>query len=163
MKKTQIVVMAAVISVMLSIGGSRAMAQLKGYGSIMPNNNVTQEFDSKQVNPDLNYYFSGREESPDVIIGVDKTYSLDSTLWNKISGTPETLKGAISGMQSLASEDLVALHGFSILDDTGRPIGVWYSPLNNTTFVKMESEKTIDIETPSDAGRLSTLEDNNDD
>jgi hypothetical protein len=159
MKKTKIVMMAAVISVMLSIGSSNAMAQLKGYGSILPSNEVTQTFERHQINPDLDYYFSGPEESPDVIIGVNKTYSLDSTLWTKIAVTPEALQEAISSMQSLASEEEVALHGFTILDDKGIPIGVWYSPLDNATYVKIENEKTFFIQTPSATGRLSTLKD----
>lgn len=83
MKTTKIILMVTVISVMLSMGGSKAMAQLKGYGSIIPNNDVTQVFKNKQVNPDLDYYFSGREGGPDVIIGVNKAYTLDSTLWNQ--------------------------------------------------------------------------------
>lgn len=79
-------------------------------------------------------------------------------LWNKITVTPEAMKDIISGMQRLASDVAVALHGFTIFDDKGIPAGVWYSPLDNTTCVKMESEKTFDIPTPCDTGRLSTIE-----
>jgi hypothetical protein len=144
--------------ILLSMGGSSAMAQpFKDYGSIQPSNAVTRAFDSRQVNPDLDYYVSGPDESPDVIIGVNRGYSLDSTLWKKVAVAPDALKDMISSMQSEAAEESVVLHGFNILSNEGMAIGVWYSPLDNPTYVKMESDKMVDIPTPNEVGRLSTL------
>jgi hypothetical protein len=158
MKTTKILLAVSVISVMLSMGGSSAMAQpFKDYGSIQPSNAVTRAFDSRQVNPDLDYYVSGPDESPDVIIGVNRGYSLDSTLWKKVAVAPDALKDMISSMQSEAAEESVVLHGFNILSNEGMAIGVWYSPLDNPTYVKMESDKMVDIPTPNEVGRLSTL------
>lgn len=157
MKKLLLTV--GVISAALSIVGCLTMAQhFKNYGSILSSNDVTEAFESKQVNPGLDYYFIGPEGTPDVVIGLNKGYRLDSTLWKKITLTPEALKAMISSMQSLARKHNVFLHGFTILDNQRMPIGVWYSLLKNPTYIRMESEKLVDIGTPSQSGRLSRIE-----
>ena len=117
MKKAMILVIATLVSLMLSSGGSGTIAQASGYGKIQPDEDVTRAFDNHRMNPDYVYYFSGSGSGPDVIIGVDKNYSLDSSLWQKITATPEALKDMISNMQSLAAELFVFLHGFTIMDD----------------------------------------------
>jgi hypothetical protein len=45
---------------------------------------------------------------------------------------------------------MAPLHGFAILDDKGKRIGVWYSILEATTnsSVRMKDSKTVLIDTP---------------
>ena len=45
---------------------------------------------------------------------------------------------------------MTSLHGFVILDDKGKQIGVWYSILKATTksSVRMKDDKTVLIDTP---------------
>ena len=157
MKNAKIFLMVSAISLMLFMGGSKAQAWLADYGSIVPSSDVTQTYESCQIDPDLVYYFCGSDERPDVIIGVNKNYTLDSTLWRKTMITPVIFKNLVSGMQSLASETSTLLHGFTILDNMGVPIGTWYSPLQTPTFVRMAGEKIVDIQTPNSSGRLSTI------
>jgi hypothetical protein len=136
----------AMVSLMMSMGGSQALALFENYGTLVPRSDVTQAFDGYRIDPDLNYYFSGAEAWPDAIIGVNKAYTLDSTLWRKIVATPEIFKNLVSGMKSRPSTS--ALHGYAILDDKGRQIGVWYSMFGVRGYVKMEGERTVDISTP---------------
>ena len=146
MKNAKIFLMATAISLMLSMGGSKALAWFEGYGSIVPNSDVAGAYESYRADPDLVYYFSGpSNEQPDAIIGINKAYTLDSSLWKKITITPVVFKNLVSGMQSTASEASQFLHGFAILDDKGMPIGTWYSPLRAPTFVRMAGGKTVDI------------------
>jgi hypothetical protein len=146
MKKTKCFFMIALVSLLISIGALRALALFEGYGSLVPSSEVTQAFDGYRINSDLNYYFSGAEAWPDAIIGVNKAYTLDSPLWRKIVATPEVFKNFVSGMKSRPST--MALHGYAILDDKGRQIGVWYSMFGVRGYIKMEGDKIVDIATP---------------
>jgi len=40
------------------------------------------------------------------------------------------------------------LHGFAMLDDKGKQIGVWYSILEAKTSLKMKDSNTVIIVTP---------------
>jgi hypothetical protein len=144
--KTKYYLMVAMASLMISMGDSQALAVFEGYGSLAASSEITQAFDGYRMDPDLNYYFSGSETWPDAIIGVNKAYTLHSTLWRKIVATPEAFKNFVSGMKSRPSTS--ALHGYAVLDDKKRPIGVWYSMFGVRGYVRMESEKTVDIGTP---------------
>jgi hypothetical protein len=145
MKRTKGLFIVTMVSLMMSIGYSPVQALFENYGTLVPRSEVTQAFDGYRIDPDLNYYFSGAEAWPDAIIGVSKAYTLDSTLWRKITATPEVFKNLVSGMQSRPST--LPLHGYAILDDQGRQIGVWYSMFGVRGYVKMEGE-IVDISTP---------------
>jgi hypothetical protein len=51
-------------------------------------------------------------------------------------------------MQSKALSIGQFQHGFAILDDKGRQIGVWYSILRAATTVKMTDDQTVMIYQP---------------
>lgn len=152
MKKT---IMISVISAVLALGTFPALAA-GGYGSIVPNGAVTQAFEKNQADPNLIYYHSGSSIWPDAIIGVNKAYTLDSTLWQKCV-SEASLKNHITGMKFGADVARRNLQGYSILDDMGMKIGVWYSMPNTPTFVRRESEKAIDIHTPNRQNNLDYI------
>ena len=121
-------------------------ALINGYGTLIPDQIAEKNFETYQVNPDMNYYFSGAEAWPDAIIGVNKTYTLGNSLWTKMATTPEVFKNFVSGMKS--RPDSPDPRGYAILDDKGKKIGVWYSIFGVRGYVKMEGENTVDIATP---------------
>ncbi len=155
MKSKRIILMAAFISAVLLIGSLPATA-MGGYGSIVLNSEATQAFEKGFTDPNLVYYHSGSDVWPDAIIGLNKAYELDSSLWHKCA-TQSVAKNHVSGMQVAASTLRLPLHGFAVLDDMGTKIGVWYSPLNTPTFVRRVSEKAVDIHTPRYEYRLNTI------
>jgi len=120
----------------------------KNYGSIVPHKGVTEIFESYQIDPNLNYYYSGSATFPSAIIGLHKDYRLDSDLWQKFEPTPEKLKELVTDMQKKALDMGSFQHGFAILDDKGKQIGVWYSLLFVTTAVKIVDDRTVVIITP---------------
>jgi hypothetical protein len=83
---------------------------------------------------------------PNAIIGVNKAYKLDSTLWVKIAVTPELVQKFVSSIKTLPSA--MKLRRYAILDDKGKQIGVWYSSFEVKSYIKMEDERTVDIATP---------------
>ncbi len=116
---------------------------LGNYGKIVPDGNVMHAFETYQVNPGLNYYTSGSDVYPNAIMGIDKRYSLNSTLWKKVEFTPQTLKALVDNMQAKVSEINQSLHGFTILDTKGNDIGIWYSILSARTTVKIEDHSVV--------------------
>jgi hypothetical protein len=121
---------------------------LKGIGSIHPNPSVTHAFETTQINPDYHYFYSGSDVYPNAIIGLDKKYALEPDLWKKTDPAAKEFRDMISEMQTQALQIGQFLHGFTLLDDRGRPIGVWYSIPSAVTAVKMQDEKTALIYQP---------------
>ncbi|MGZ3596429.1 MAG: hypothetical protein ACXWMS_01005 [Syntrophales bacterium] len=125
---------------------------LKNYGSIVADGRVMEAFDKFQVNPNYDYFYSGSEVYPNAVMGLDKSYTLESDLWKKVDMTPAKLREIVTSMKDKAATVnlMTSLHGFVILDDEGKRIGVWYSILKATanSSVKMKDSKTVLIDTP---------------
>ena len=122
----------------------------KNYGRIDPDAETTRAFENYHVNGELNYYFSGSDLYPNALMGLHRDYRLDpETLWKKVEMTPVLMKEIVRFMQAKASEFRLFQYGFEISDDKGRPIGVWYSILSARTFIRMQEDGTVRIDTPS--------------
>ncbi len=124
-------------------------AGMKNYGSFEPSKKITQAFETYQINPDLNYYFSGSDVYPNAIMGLNKQYTLDESLWKPVKMTPKKLKSMVDEMKKKSDELDLYLLGWSMRDNTGKEIGVWYSVLFATTAIKMEAENKVDIFRPA--------------
>lgn len=122
-----------------------AASHLARYGSIIPDTEVTKAFETYHPDPDLTYYISGSEVYPNAIMGLRKGYTLDSTLWKKREMTPQMLREFAMNMQRKA----LVIHGFALVDDKGKRIGVWYSILSATTSLRMKNDHTVVIPTPA--------------
>ena len=147
MQNIKIFSWALFVFVMTSLVGCAAL--FKDYGRIEQNGEITQSIGRYRVDPDLNYYISGSTSTPNAIMGLQKSYALDSDLWKKIEMTPAVMKNLVSNMQLRTVGFGARLQGFMILDDKGRQIGILYSLSDVNTFVKMKDEKTVIINTPS--------------
>ena len=62
--------------------------------------------------------------------------------------TPEKMKEIVEGMNTKALTHREYQKGFELLDNNGRPIGVWYSLMRARTFVRMQEDGTVRIDTP---------------
>jgi len=121
----------------------------RNYGRIEPKGEVTAAFERYEVNPNFRYYISGSDLYPNALIGLHREYRLaPETLWREVKMTPERMQGIVEQMQAKASEFLQHQYGFAIRDPSGRPIGVWYSILEARTFVRMNEDGTVRINTP---------------
>jgi hypothetical protein len=121
----------------------------RNYGRIDPNREVTNAFDRYEVNPNFHYFISGSDVYPNAVIGLDRKHQLDpETLWKEVEMTPARMKEIVQLMKSKTGLLFMHLSGFEITDNNGRPIGVWYSILSARTFVKMNDDGTVRIDTP---------------
>ena len=119
------------------------------YGRFNPSDEVYQAFVTFQVNKDFRYYISGSDLHPNAFMGLSRSYQLDPrTLWREVQMTPEKMKEIVEGMNAKASSQREYLKGFDLLDNNGRPIGVWYSLMRAQTFVRAQEDGTVRIDTP---------------
>lgn len=166
MQKKWKTILSAACTVLLLLSSGCASMPLKNYGSIVADGRVMEAFDKFQVNPNYDYFYSGSEVYPNAVMGLDKSYTLESDLWKKVDMTPAKLREIVMNMKDKAAtvDLMTSLHGFAILDDKGKRIGVWYSILKATanSSVWMKDSKTVLIDTPDintwlqfeDGGRL---------
>jgi hypothetical protein len=121
----------------------------KNYGRIDPSREATQAFESHEVNTEYRYFTSGSNIYPNAMIGLHRDYRLDPrTLWKEETMTPARMKEIVNFMQMKADEYRLILHGFDMLDDKGRRIGIWYSIMTAPTLVRMQEDGTVRIDTP---------------
>src|SRR3989304_265721 len=97
MKNMKIFSWASFVFVMTSVIGCATL--FKDYGKIEPNYELTRSIGRYQIDPDLNYYISGPASTPNAIMGLKKSYTLDSDLWKKIEMTPDVIKNLVYNMQ----------------------------------------------------------------
>lgn len=121
---------------------------LKNWGKIVPDSEVKKQFETYQVNPNLNYYISGSDVYPNAILGLNKEYTLVSTLWKQVEMTPAMLRTIVTDMKFRALNVYLSQFGFAVLDNRGKQIGVWYSLLSATAPVHMKENKEVIIYTP---------------
>lgn len=139
--------MPVIVTCILFIVVQAAITGCSGsYGRLKPSLEIEKMFEEHKVLDDHRYYYSGSDVKPNAIIGIDNSYTLNSTLWKPVDLTSEQLKKWIDFMTHYRGYSLTN-YGSLILDPTGKRLGVWYSPWNWTT-VKMESDKSIVVHTP---------------
>ncbi len=120
----------------------------KNWGKIVPDNEVKNMFETYQVSPDFNYYISGSDVYPNAILGLNKAYILDSTLWKKIEMTETLLQVTVTDMKSKFMTSGQNQFGFVVLDNRGKQIGIWYSILSATAPVHMKENNKVIVYTP---------------
>ncbi|MEN6623146.1 MAG: hypothetical protein ABFD50_16565 [Smithella sp.] len=121
---------------------------LKNWGQIVPDSEIKKQFETYQVKPNLNYYISGSDVYPNAILGLQKEYTLISTLWKKVELTPAALRTIVTDMKFRALNINQSQFGFVVLDNRGKQIGIWYSLLSATAPVRMKENKEVIIYTP---------------
>jgi hypothetical protein len=121
----------------------------RNYGRIDPSEEVTRAFEGYQVNPEFRYYISGPDLNPNAFMGLKRNFRLDpSTLWREVDMSTAKMKEVVDGMKAKVSGLQMVLHGFALSDNSGRPIGVWYSILKARTSLRMNDDGTVRIDTP---------------
>ena len=133
-----------IICLLLLLLSAGCGAYLKQFGRIIPESGATQAFETYQVDFALRYYISGSDAFPNAIIGLHRTYSLDSTLWKQVEMTSPRLRDLVENMQSMERPQF----GFTLFDNRGNRIGVWYSILTAPTSIRMVNDHTVAIPTP---------------
>lgn len=123
----------------------------KNFGRFVPDSDVTSAFGRAEANPDFNYYITGSEVYPRSILGLHKTYTLNSELWQEVEFNPLKLGKLVARMQQRTIDCCRQRpFGYVILDDKGKQIGVWYSLMISSISVKVRDDRKVIIYPPND-------------
>ncbi len=135
---------------MLCLSATACASLFRNYGTIYIKGEVTQAFEAYRVNSEYRYYVSGGLMYPNALMGLHRDYRLDPrTLWKEVPGmTTARMKEIVDDMKTKATQHHMFQYGFEMSDNKGRPIGVWYSVLWARTFLRMNEDGTVRIDTP---------------
>jgi hypothetical protein len=111
---------------------------LQSYGRLKTNPAVTEAFQDYRMLDDYRYYYSGRENVPTAIIGVDSKYGFESDLWRPIEPTSEALKKMVERVPEFG----YGARGADILTPQGELAGVWFSRTPQSV-VRLENNQLI--------------------
>jgi hypothetical protein len=118
------------------------------YGIIKPSRNATEAYERFHVDPDRSYYISGSDLYPNAVIGLDKSWTLETDLWRKKDLDSHGMRELVQNMRRKALEGNRVLHGFDVYDNGGQAIGDWFSVMGIHATVRIIAEKTVAIDTP---------------
>jgi hypothetical protein len=150
MKKNGNFVFYIIFGAVLLLAGCSTIIS-KNFGNIRPDTDVTNAFEKFQINSNLNYYISGSDTYPTSILGLNKSYTLDTDLWKKIDTTPELFSQLVTNMQTRSIQCCgESMHGFYIFDDKNNKIGVWYSLIRGSIVIQMKEDGKVVIFPPRD-------------
>jgi hypothetical protein len=139
--------MAAGMVMISLLAGCASNNKARGnFGILKLSREVSRIFESYQVLPEYNYYFSGSVTKPRAIMGIDRNYTLATGLWKEATDlTPELLKKWVD--QILGFLPPTRTFGAYILGPNGQQVGIWYSPQNDNS-VTVQPDKRIEIIPP---------------
>ena len=142
----QILIIVGIIAVALLVIGIRQVGS--HYGKIRPSQEVAQAYRNFRLNPNFKYYSSGSDVYPQAIIGIDKTWTLESDLWISRDLAAQNLRELVQNMQLQERESGVMLHGFDIYDNREAKIGDCFSASILHTPVKITGERRVIVFAP---------------
>lgn len=121
----------------------------RNYGRIDPSNEATRAFETYRVDDNLRYYISGADLYPNALMGLHRNQRLNpGTLWKPVEMTREKMREIVYHMKAKAAEYSQRPYGFDVIDNRGETIGLWYSLLTARTYIRLEEDGTVTIDTP---------------
>ncbi len=106
------------------------------FGRLEINKNVKQAFGRYQMLDHYRYYYSGLENKPSAIIGIDPAFQLGSKYWTPIE--PSQFKKMVDRM----FPEYGFLYGAYMMTPGGKIAGVWYSWVHIYT-IKFEGDRIM--------------------
>ena len=115
------------------------------YGRLTSNSEVTQAFQNHQVLPAYTYYYRGPQSRPFVIAGIHNDFVLDSPLWVEIDPQSKDFRTLIDRVSLQGMGSNVQPWGFTIIDSSGREVGVWYSAIRAAAVDVDENGRIVNL------------------
>jgi hypothetical protein len=151
MKINRIIMLLCILAAAFFSFQGCANLQLKNFGTIVPDKDVTSAFEQFQMDGNYKYYISGSEVYPTSILGLSKDYTLDTDLWVEVAMTQKMFTMLVSNMEIRLLECCFQRQqGYAVLDNNGKKIGVWYSLLSGNIVVRMKGDNKVTVYPPSD-------------
>ena len=120
-KWTPIQLAAGILMISLLAGCAANKVARENSGSLKLSSEVSQIFQTYQVLPQYRYYITGSVTRPHAIMGIDRNYTFDSSLWQEAADlTPAQLKKWVD--QMLGFKPATRTLGAYILDPGGERV-----------------------------------------
>jgi len=137
--KTAILRLLLFMAILAALCSCKGMNAFSGnYGQFIQDPAVEAKFLQPVLNPGYDYFTYGPGDFPDVLLGIDKRYSLEPGVFNMAALSAESMKRLVSNMQHRAVSQTDILRGFSIVDEKGNKIGEWYGPFLFRSVVQVK-------------------------
>ena len=127
----------AVVALMIVVAGCN-----KNYGRFTIDTQVSQAFRTGAMQPEFNYYYTGRDTMPYAIIGIDHGYTVPSRYWIPFEPEPAQLKKM---SQNIYRYYHFQPYGSTILDSEGKVVGVWYSNIFQRSVTVDQENHTVQV------------------
>jgi hypothetical protein len=121
---TAIAAVLLLVVIQSTLTGCAATAARKPSG-VTTSQAATDIWHSFEVLPNYKYYYSGPDDRPFYIIGIDNRFHLKSNLWKPVDLTPQQLEKWINIPPRVGYSP--RLYGADITDMNGQRVGLWYS------------------------------------
>jgi len=118
---------------------------MSNYGKLKSTPEVTRAFKVYQILPGHKYYYRGTYSQPVVIVGINKNYELNSKLWVGIDPKSKDFRKLIDKVSLQGSGSTTDPWGFTILDNSGRDVGVWYSAIRAAAVEINENGQIVNL------------------
>lgn len=97
-------------------------------------------FESGQILPDYQYYYSGPDAEPLAILGIRRDYHFEKGLWKEIALTESQFQKWLERIQNPYRSLRYRYDGSYIVDREGDRVGIWFSVIDRVT-ARIDSEK----------------------
>lgn len=118
---------------------------MSNYGQLKSNKEATQAFESYQILPDHKYYYRGTYSRPIAVVGIKEDYVLNSKLWVEIDPKTKDFRTLIDRVSLQGSGSTTNPWGFTILDHSGKDVGVWYSAIRAAAVEINENGQIVNL------------------
>ena len=118
---------------------------MSNYGQLKSNKEATQAFESYQILPDHKYYYRGTYSRPIAVVGIKEDYGLNSKLWVEIDPKTKDFRTLIDRVSLQGSGSTTNPWGFTILDHSGKDVGVWYSAIRAAAVEINENGQIVNL------------------
>ena len=118
---------------------------MSNYGQLKSNKEATQAFESYQILPDHKYYYRGTYSRPIAVVGIKEDYVLNSKLWVEIDPKTKDFRTLIDRVSLQGSGSTTNPWGFTILDHSGKDVGVWYSAIRAAAVEINETGQIVNL------------------
>ena len=125
-------------AVLLSCAGGK-------YGHLKPTSQVKEAFEAYQAFPGYNYYYWGTYSQPVVIAGIKQDYRLVSKMWLPVDPQSKDFRTLIDKVSLQGMGGTVEPWGFTIIDEKGQTIGIWYSAVRAAAVSVDEASHVVSI------------------
>jgi len=115
------------------------------YGRLTSNKETTGIFESYQILPGHKYYYWGTQSKPIILVGINQSYELNSTMWVEIDPNSKDFRRVVEIISLQGHSNTISAWGFIILDQADANVGVWYSAIRAAAVKTNENNQIVQL------------------